>query len=210
MPKKIDLSTWNRRKHFEFFSQFEEPFFGITASVNATQAYRHAKKTGASFYLTYLHCILAAVNDVEAMRLRIADNNVILHDRIDVSATVNRLDNTFGFSYIEFHPDFDRFCINAREEMERVRNSTELFPVRNSDQVIHFSALPWIDFTSLSHARPFSRPDSSPKLSVGKLVKDGELQKMPLSIHVHHGLADGYHVGLFYEKVQELMDGLTP
>ncbi len=30
---------------------------------------------------------------------------------------------------------------------------------------------------------------------------------MPVSIHVHHALADGYHVGLFVNKFQELMNG---
>ncbi|TYP97099.1 chloramphenicol acetyltransferase [Sphingobacterium allocomposti] len=30
---------------------------------------------------------------------------------------------------------------------------------------------------------------------------------MPVSIHVHHGLVDGYHVGLFIDRYQELMDG---
>jgi chloramphenicol O-acetyltransferase type A len=29
---------------------------------------------------------------------------------------------------------------------------------------------------------------------------------MPVSVHVHHGLADGYHVGLFVERFQELMN----
>ncbi len=27
---------------------------------------------------------------------------------------------------------------------------------------------------------------------------------MPVSIHGHHGLMDGYHIGLFVERVQEL------
>jgi chloramphenicol O-acetyltransferase type A len=29
---------------------------------------------------------------------------------------------------------------------------------------------------------------------------------MSLSVHVHHGLADGYHVGLFIEQLQQLMN----
>jgi chloramphenicol O-acetyltransferase type A len=30
--------------------------------------------------------------------------------------------------------------------------------------VIHFSAIPWLDFTSLSHARSYTFPDSCPKI----------------------------------------------
>ncbi len=28
---------------------------------------------------------------------------------------------------------------------------------------------------------------------------------MPVAVHVHHALADGYHIGLFVEKFQELL-----
>jgi chloramphenicol O-acetyltransferase type A len=34
MKQKIDLATWNRKEHFEFFSTFEEPFFGITTPID--------------------------------------------------------------------------------------------------------------------------------------------------------------------------------
>jgi chloramphenicol O-acetyltransferase type A len=30
---------------------------------------------------------------------------------------------------------------------------------------------------------------------------------MSMSIHVHHGLMDGYHVGQFVDCFQELMNG---
>ena len=30
---------------------------------------------------------------------------------------------------------------------------------------------------------------------------------MPVSINVHHALMDGYHVGLFIEKFQKLLNG---
>jgi chloramphenicol O-acetyltransferase type A len=30
-------------------------------------------------------------------------------------------------------------------------------------------------------------------------------KSIPLSVHVHHGLVDGYHVGLFLEKLQAML-----
>jgi len=29
---------------------------------------------------------------------------------------------------------------------------------------------------------------------------------MPVSIHAHHALVDGYHIGLFVEEFQKLME----
>lgn len=35
----------------------------------------------------------------------------------------------------------------------------------------------------------------------------GDKRMMPVSIHVHHALMDGYDVGMFVDLFQELMDG---
>lgn len=208
MPVKLNLDTWPRKEHFEFFSSFSEPFFGLVAAIDVTKAYANAKQKGVPFFLYYLHKTLAAVNSIEAFRYRIANGEVIIHDRVDVSATLTRDDNTFGFSYMQFHEDIAAFVAESQIEMERIRNTPGLFTrTFESDNLIHFSALPWVNFTSLSHARSFTFPDSCPKISVGKMtVDDKGNRSMPVSVHVHHGLMDGYHVGLFYEALQQAMD----
>ncbi|RYG03106.1 MAG: hypothetical protein EOO02_09150 [Chitinophagaceae bacterium] len=69
----------------------------------------------------------------------------------------------------------------------------------------HLSALPWLNFTSISHARAFSFPDSCPKISFGKLSEVEGKSLMPVSIHVHHGLMDGFHVAQFVERFEAEM-----
>lgn len=207
MRTKLDLSTWPRQEHFEFFRKFEEPFFGIVANVDVTKAYRLAKEQNTSFFLYYLHAILAAVNETEAFRYRISGNDIYLYDVVNVSATLTRDDNTFGFSFMEYNPDFTTFLTAAKQEIERVRNTPGLFTREFSeDNMIHFSAVPWVSFTSLSHARSFTFPDSCPKISVGKMTSVDGIMTMPISVHVHHGLMDGYHVGLFFETLQQKLN----
>ncbi len=209
MKKYLDKTMWPRREHFEFFSQFEEPFFGIVANVDVTRAYAAAKEGGHSFFLYYLHKVAAAVNAVEEFRYRISADDVLIHDRIDISATLTREDNTFGFSLIEYHADFSGFHAGAKAEIERVRNTPGLFTRSfEADNLIHLSAIPWVSFTSLSHARSFTLPDSCPKISVGKMTEADGRRTMPVSVHVHHGLMDGYHVGLFLEKLQQELDAI--
>lgn len=208
MKTKLDLNTWPRKEHFEFFSKFEEPFFGIVAHIDCTKAYETSKKNGVSFFLYYLHKTLSAVNAVENFRYRIENNEIFIYERIDASATLTRDDNTFGFSLMPFSTDFETFEKTSKEEIERVRNTTGLFTRSfEADNLIHFSAVPWVDFTSLSHARSFTFPDSCPKISIGKMMiaEDGK-RTMAVSVHVHHGLMDGFHVGEFFAKFQEFMD----
>jgi chloramphenicol O-acetyltransferase type A len=207
MSTKVNLTTYPRREHFEFFRKFEEPFFGLVANVDVTKAYAVAKAGGHSFFLYYLHKVATAVNAVEEFRYRIDGDNIVLHERIDISATLTRDDNTFGFSLMEFHHEFAVFETTAKAEIERVRNTPGLFTrAFEADNLIHFSAIPWVDFTSLSHARSFTFPDSCPKISVGKMTEKDGRKMMPVSVHVHHGLMDGYHVGQFYDILQQKLD----
>ncbi len=204
--KILDLENWNRKGHFEFFTQFEEPFFGITAPVEVATAYENAKATQTPFFIYYLHKILTAVNAIENFKYRIKDQQIIIHDRIDTSATIMREDKTFGFSHIEFHPDLEIFKKIASKEIARIQNTTGIITREYPENIIHFSAIPWLNFTGLTHARSFTWPDSCPKISVGKIFEENSNQKMNVSVTVHHGLMDGYHVSLFFEELQKQLN----
>jgi chloramphenicol O-acetyltransferase type A len=206
MKQKLNLETWNRKEHFLFFKQMEEPFFGITITVDCTKAYDKAKELGVSFFTYYLHKTLVAVNSIEPFRYRILNDEVYIFDRIDVSSTILREDKTFGFSQIEYSEDLNEFAENTKNEIARIQTTTGLLTREYSENLIHFSALPWINFTSFSHARSFTWPDSCPKISFGKMMEENGKKTMAMSIHVHHGLMDGYHVGQFVELFQKLMN----
>ena len=206
MKQKLDLNSWNRKEHFLFFKQMDEPFYGITTTIDCTKAYAKAKALGISFFPYYLHKTLSAVNAVENFRYRIIEDEVYVFDVIDASATVMREDKTFGFSYMAFSEDIKEFAQIVQTEIDRIQTTTGVFTREYPENLIHFSALPWINFSSLSHARSFTWPDSCPKISFGKLTDEKGKKTMPISVHVHHGLVDGYHVGLFLEQLQVLMN----
>ncbi len=206
MKQKLNLDTWNRKEHFLFFKQMEEPFFGVTTKVDCTKAYANAKKLNVSFFTYYLHKTLVAINALENFRYRIIDNDVYIFDQIDASATILRDDKTFGFSLMEYDNDLHKFAEITRKEIDRIQNTPGLITRDFEINLIHFSALPWIDFTSYSHARSFSWSDSCPKISFGKMVEENGKKTMAISVHVHHGLVDGYHVGQFLTLLQELLN----
>jgi chloramphenicol O-acetyltransferase type A len=206
MKQKLNLDTWNRKEHFLFFKQMEEPFFGVTVTVDCTIAYQNSKELGVSFFTYYLHKTLVAVNKIEEFRYRILNDEVYIFDQIDVSSTILREDKTFGFSQIEFNSNLQKFAENTKNEIARIQNTTGLITREYSENLIHFSALPWINFTSFSHARSFSWPDSCPKISFGKMMEENGKKTMAMSVHVHHGLMDGYHVGQFIELLQKEMN----
>lgn len=206
MKTIVDIDQWNRKDHFHFFRQFEEPFFGITAEVDCTLAYKACKQRKASFFLWYLHQSLVAANETEPFRYRIEGDKVLHYSEVNASPTINRPDGTFGFSYFDYHRSFDLFASKAQVEIEKVQRSSGLVPAVSGENIIHYSSIPWIKFTSLSHARAYAFKDSIPKISFGKMNYVNGTRTMPVSVHAHHGLMDGFHVAQFYERFQGLLD----
>ena len=202
----IDLDTWPRREHYNFFKDFDEPFFGVTFNVRVGKGYSYCRQNNRSFFVYYLYATLRAVNAVEAMRYRIVEDRPVLFEHVSVSPTIKRDDGTFGFSYMDYRSSFEGFCEIAEKEMQRVQSGNDLVPSGEDVGTVHFSALPWLQFTSLSHARNYKDNDSVPKISVGKLFRENEEWLMPVSVHVNHALADGAHVGLFAEAFEKFMN----
>lgn len=205
MKTELNLETWNRKEHFLFFKDFEEPFYGVCVNVDCTKAFQLSKEKSRSFFLHYLHKSLAAANRIEPFRYRIEAGKVFVCDMIHASATILRPDHTFGFADLVWDEDFTRFEAGAKREIEQVRNETGLKPTRFGNAVIQYSAVPWLPFTALSHARKYSLKDSCPKISFGKVIPDSGRMLMPVSIHVHHALMDGYTLSEYFERFQELL-----
>lgn len=207
MKHFIDLDKWNRKEHFLFFSRFDDPFFGMTVNVDCTSVYRQCKEEKKSFFLLSLHRIMEAVNDTEPFHYRIENDQIACYDIIHVSPTIGRNDGTFGFSFFEYHQEFKEFEAVANNAITSVKASVglNLNKVTERTDVIHFSSIPWVCFTDLKHATSFGMNDSIPKISVGKYFFKGNRVWLPLSITVHHGLMDGYHVGQLLDKLGQYM-----
>lgn len=199
----IDISKWNRREHYSFFGNMPDPFFGLTAKIDFTDCYASAKSSGRSFFLMSLHRILTALNSVPELRCRIEDGNVVRYDKIGASPTIARDDGSFGFAYFDFYDDFDTFEREAKMEIERVKNGTGLSMNENESRqdIIYFTSIPWVDFSDIKHAGTHSPGDSIPEIAVGKLVDEGGRKLMSVSIVVNHGLADGRHLGQFFDAI---------
>ena len=206
--QELDIENWNRKEHFHFFSQFDDPYFAVTVDFDVTHVLNYSKKHHISFFALYLHACMKAINSVENFKYRIRDGKVIIHDIIHASPTILRADNTFGFSFIHFNEDFNQFFKNFEAEKNRILTSTELFPEHVTDACIYCSAMTWFNFSG--HKEPLFgvKKESVPKLAFGKYIKKDSRLMMPVAIAVSHALVDGYHVGQFVDAYQNALDDI--
>lgn len=203
----IDLADWPRRSHFDFFSRYSNPFFNVTVQVGVAETRAWCSHHERSFSLATLFLATSAANHTEAFRLRIRPEGVWLHDRIHAGSTVLRDDETFGFCYFEYSDHFRDFERVGLERIAALRTSAPTLEDQASrDDLIHFSVLPWIAFTGFSHARQWDSGESVPRIVFGKRHGEVGSEEMPVSVEVHHGLADGLHVGQFLEDLQDRLN----
>lgn len=202
--KIIDLENWNRKEHFEFFSQMKSPYFGFTTEVECTKAYDDAKEKRVSFFAYYLHKSMAAVNSVDELKLRMVDNQIILFDEVHGGSTIGRADGTFGFSFFHYSENFEIFNEGLQKEIKSVQNSTglgisnDVLPINH----IRHTTIPWNSFSALLHPTNFDPKECIPKITFGKFnIRDGK-KYLPVSIEAHHGLADGLHLAKYVEEFQ--------
>jgi len=206
VKREINLSTWKRREHFEVFKNFDEPLFGITVKVECSTAYTKAKASGYPFSLYYLYLSMKAANEIEEFRYRIEGDKVVCYYSVGAGPTVFREDETYGYAYMPYNEDIEVFMKQATAEVERVKVERGLkFPYSGED-ILHYSTLPWADFTAVNHARILSRDRSIPKITFGKITRLGEEMWLPVDVHVSHALMDGFHIGKFIERFQELLN----
>lgn len=205
-PARLDLAGWSRRQHFEFFRRYERPWFNLCAEADVTAlAARCGEPGGPSFFLASLWTSLVAANEVEELRYRLRGDEVVVHPLIHGGSTVLMPDETFAFAYFDHEPDFPTFAAAAAAELARVRaGGSGLEPHPERDDLIHYSVIPWVSFTSFSHARTRAADLSVPKIVFGRHRQVGDRRSMPLSVEVHHALVDGLHVGRFYRRFEEL------
>jgi chloramphenicol O-acetyltransferase type A len=203
MAHYLDLDTWVRRDTFNFFRDFDKPYFNVCTSLDVTNLRAFLKqRPDLSISLTYHYLALRIGNEIEPFRYRLREGKVLVHDVIHGGTTVLLPNESFIMAYFDYDEDFEKFMSAAMPAVAAARAAGEFGP-RPADDAIHFTTLPWMSFTSFSHARNWGREDSVPKIAFGKFVTDGERVRMPISVEVHHALMDGLHVGRFLSRLEE-------
>lgn len=209
MPTYLDLERWGRRAAFEFFKDFDNPFFGITVELDVTRHVSHCRDKGAPFSLATKFLAMRAVNESEPFRMRLEEDRVVIYERVHPTSTELFEDHKLLVVSHDDTDDFREFCERAKSAREAARHRTTFLDEASMrPDTIHFSIVPWLTFTSVSHARHLSGHKSSePKIMFGRYHGPEDALRMPVSVECHHALMDGLHVSQFLERLQALFDG---
>jgi chloramphenicol O-acetyltransferase type A len=206
MAVYLNTDTWARREAFAYFRHFEQPCFNVCVRVDAAPLKAAVAARGQSFSLACVFLALRLANLHEAFRYRLEGERVRVHDEVHGSSTVLRDDESFGFGYLDHHTDWALFHARGRAALQAARTRTHMAEPREaSDDLLYFTTLPWLHFTSFAHARTTGREVGIPKIAFGRALAEGARLWLPVSVEVHHALMDGLHVGRYVQALEGAM-----
>jgi len=203
----IDMENWKRKKHYSYFRELDYPHFGICGYVDVTELQKRVKSRGESFFLAFMYTAVKAANEIEELRYRIREESVLVHDRVNPSFTVMSDEEVFSFCTASFYDSYKEFCLCASREIELAKRNVDIEDEPGRDDLLYITCIPWISFTGITHPVHMSPVDSIPRISWGKYFEENGRVKLPLSVQAHHALVDGAHVGRYFVRLQEILDG---
>lgn len=207
MIRDIDMNTWPRREIYDFFSPISNPFYSVTFTLDVTNLYRCVKERELSFYYALVYLCTQAVNRVEAFLYTIEDGKVRIYDKRQPSFTDLEKDSElFRMVFVPCEGSLDEFCRAAKAKSE----SQHFFfdPTAETNDLIYFSCLPWMDVTGLTNERNLDPDDAIPRMAWGKYIDVDGRKQLHISLEINHRLIDGIHLGRFNEELCRLIEAL--
>ena len=199
--RTIDLASYKRKGHFEYFNSFAYPYVGTTANVDITALLKKVKDEKLPFFLAVCYCASRAANSVPELRQRIREGGIVEFDRCRVSHTVALEDGTYCYCTLEDVPDFHAYLAEGKRAQEAAKRqaSIEEDPEETLEKFF-VSSIPWLSYTALVQPVP-SPADSNPRITFGKYFFQEGKVLMPVSLLCNHALVDGIHIAAFYQAM---------
>jgi len=207
--KLINIDTWKRRNHFNFYKNFTDPYFNICCQIDVTKVAEYSKIKNISLFFSLLYLSAKACNQVSAFKLRLTeDKQVIEYQQVNPSATLLNEDDTFTFCDFEYQKDLKLFVKHAEEARIEALQEESLTKITNKGEQIFYSILPWLSFTGYKHANT-SGGEGNPKIVFGKITRQASRSIMPISVELHHALADGIDIAKYIQCFENNIKNLN-
>lgn len=201
--KIIDIESWERAPHYRLFKDLAHPHYAVTVPVEVGILAESAKERSIGLFSCLAYAIAVAANSVPAFRTRIQGERVVEYEVIHPSYAAplpGASQGVFGYATFEFTESLAEFDSRRKAAHVYIPGDPD-DDNQHRDDLIYCSSLPWLAFTSLTHAYG-SPADSIPRFTVGKCTRRGGGMEAPVCVQVHHGVVDGFPLGQFFEALE--------
>ena len=207
--KIVNLKEWKRADLFQFYMDHMRIVMSLTAEIDVLPLINYTQKNCLKFYPTMIWVVSKAVNHHEEFKYGWDfEGNLIQWNSISPSyAHFHKEDENFTKLTTEYTDDlfaFHKRYMADREKYKDVRGFAEGQPPNHFD----VSCLPWIKYSHFDLHVFDDGKFLAPVITWGKYQKDQDKAMMPLTMNIHHAVADGFHLCRFFHDVQTIIQSL--
>lgn len=210
VEKKIDLSSWKRKEHFDFFSAVDIPQYTLSFEIDVTHFYKFVKENGISFMCAMVYAVTQAAINTEAFCYRIRGNEVVLHSELIPSFTyMDKGDELFKIVNFPIEGNITEYSKNAQKTAKEQNFYLPKSYDDENDNFLYLTSTPWISFTNYSSEMHIDKNDAIPRIAWGKFYDNGRGRlMMPISLKLNHRVVHGYDTAQFYNYLQGYINSL--
>ena len=207
--KYIDMSTYKRKSHFDYFNKLAIPHVGVTVNIDITDFLKVLKKNKCPFFLSLCYCVTRAANGVKEFRQRIIDDKIIEFDQCFSTHTLALEDETYCYCKLDPNLPYFEYLPHSLKAQEEAKKRNTIKESREDKlQGFFISCVPWISYSALINPMPIPA-DSNPRITRGKYFEENGKLKIPISTLCNHAIVDGLHISKFYENLEREIADLT-
>lgn len=203
----IDFDKWDRRDCFNHFISIAQSTYSITVNIDISKLLEFTKINNYKFYPVFTWIVTKAINNhIEFKMSYDEDGRLGYYDYIfpdyavidDKTKIMDSLSTPFNNDFKEYYNNMICDMMDYKNEGKHIRRFSNFFVV---------SCMPWINYSSFCVMNESDNHFLFPMVTWGKYINEKASGKfiMPLTLQVHHAVADGYHCSLFYDDINKMV-----
>ena len=202
--------TWPRSSHFAYYTKgFVKSVNSITVRVDVTQFLARTKQKGLKFFPAFTAVTGQVIAALPEMCTNVdSDGNPGYYSYLNPNFTIfHEDDKTFSDVWSQYDADFDTFYQNLLTDVETYKDKKGI-KVKDGQPRNFFciSCVPWLSYESYCPVNYGGSPNLFPIITFGKYTEENGRLTLPFSLTISHACMDGYHLSLFFQKLQEALD----
>ncbi|OEU70318.1 MAG: chloramphenicol acetyltransferase [Desulfovibrio sp. S3730MH75] len=210
--QNIDMDTWERAEHFNFFQSMKSCQYAFTVQQDISKFCAYRRKINSDdknirFSDALYFFATKAANAIPEFRTRIVDGKPVIFDKIHPAFTYIPKDrNLHANCLAEYSDNYTEQAENIEISRTNADITPSLTPKGGDKQnLLYFSINTGISFTAATNPWGDCNADSVPRILFGQMTKTVEgKETIPISIELLHSLADGKHIAEFLKRFNKM------
>ena len=209
--KIFDLNNWERKEHYLYYTNNLNIEFSITVQLRVDQLLRYCHTSHRRFYAMFICLAAQVVNETDCLKMfRNETGTLCVWNHVHPVYTLfHNDDKTFSDCWSVYHSDPDQMYQTLVSDMETYKDVKG--KKKKNGQPANFfcvSCVPWTNFTGYTSRVTNGQPQLFPVITAGKYLSRDDGVFMPVAVATAHAVCDGYHISLFFDRLQQLISQL--